>query len=195
MQSPRIIEIPIQIKNTKFLAMIDTGSAENYIPEHVAEKQDLEIQELIKEKTVEIANGSVLNVKKYCELKFKIVNDNNTEYKTIFILLRNPSDILILGMRFLSENDALINLKEGFINLDGAEYEIGFKTRQFNVSDFKIIEKSKIFSAKDKIKDEIDEIVSIAKVNNPILGEIKMLNIKLSSEVNSKGGIKSIWYQ
>ncbi|KAG0440174.1 hypothetical protein DMUE_1930 [Dictyocoela muelleri] len=125
--------------------MIDTGSAKNYIPEHVAEKQDMEIQEFIKEKTVEIANGSVLKLKKYCELKFKIVNDNNTEYKTIFLLLRNPSDILIFGMRFLSENDALIYLKEVFINIDGADYEICFKTRQINVSDFKIIEKSKIF--------------------------------------------------
>ncbi|KAG0442300.1 hypothetical protein DMUE_0372 [Dictyocoela muelleri] len=33
---PRIIEIPINIRDKTFNAMIDTGSAENYIPENIS---------------------------------------------------------------------------------------------------------------------------------------------------------------
>ncbi|KAG0427877.1 hypothetical protein DMUE_5868 [Dictyocoela muelleri] len=119
--------------------MIDTGSTENYIPEHIARKTQLNIDDLEENKEVETANGTTVTIKQFYDLKFKIANDENILYHSRFLLLPNPGDVFILGMRFLSENEAVINLKEGIINLDGVEYEIGFKTQNNNFSDNQLI--------------------------------------------------------
>ncbi|KAG0439961.1 hypothetical protein DMUE_2084, partial [Dictyocoela muelleri] len=44
--TPKIIEFPIKINESIFTAMINTGSAENYIPEIIALRQNLQTHEL-----------------------------------------------------------------------------------------------------------------------------------------------------
>ncbi|KAG0436017.1 hypothetical protein DMUE_4427 [Dictyocoela muelleri] len=104
--------------------MIDTGSAENYIQEHVAKRNNLEVRDLEIEKTVRVANRSTVQIRKFCILTFQIMNNDNISYKTRFLILPNPSEILILGMRFFSDNDAIINIKDKYIALDGTEYDL-----------------------------------------------------------------------
>ncbi|KAG0442299.1 hypothetical protein DMUE_0373 [Dictyocoela muelleri] len=74
-------------------------------------------------------------------------------------------------MRFLSENDAILNLKERFVNIDGIEYKISQRTHTNNLFDTEIVNKTKIFAVKDDIKNLIDK----AKAINPILGHIRLL--------------------
>ncbi|KAG0420322.1 Transposon Tf2-9 polyprotein, partial [Dictyocoela roeselum] len=175
---PRVIEIPIRIKDTEIKAMIDTGSADNFISEKFADEHNIEKLTLDCEKMVEIANGSTMQIKKFSELEFQIQNDKHITYKSSFLLLSNPNCIMILGMKFLMENDAQVNLKDGIINLDGREYEIDLKTNCRNEADDNILNKTKIFTMKNNEVDE-KELIEHAKRQNPLLGNIKIVKHKI----------------
>ncbi|KAG0441617.1 Retrovirus-related Pol polyprotein from transposon 17.6 [Dictyocoela muelleri] len=152
-------------------AMIDTGSVENYIPENVAINYIIPQNELNEEKIAEVANGSTVKIAKYCHLAFNLVEDKNITYKSKFLVLPNPNKILILGMRFLMENDAIINIKDGFVRLDGYEYELKQSSMINNHCDDKILNKTKICS----IKDEIKHLIHKTRKQNPEVGHIKVI--------------------
>ncbi|KAG0440561.1 Retrovirus-related Pol polyprotein from transposon opus [Dictyocoela muelleri] len=175
--SPKILEIPIKIQDKTIPSMIDTGSVKNYLPEHLARTYGFQIIKLAEEKQVKLANRYTLNIKHYCDLDFQVLYDNNTTYKSSFLLFPNTNNTCILGMRFLGENDAIINLKEGLINLDGTEYEMAVKTRINNLSDSKLIDKSKILLVKDN--DEIKEMINTYKRKNPKLSSIENCKHKI----------------
>lgn len=164
--------------------MIDTGSAENYIPEQVLSDTNIDKRRLEKSQIVEVANGSTITVHEYTDLSFSLANDKNVFYKSKFLLLPNPNNIIILGMRFLLENDAILNLKEGLVNLDDIEYDISRKTHTNNQFDTEITNKTKIFAVKDDIKNIIEK----AKAKNPTLGNITLLkhHIQLISDFTQK---------
>ncbi|KAG0427711.1 hypothetical protein DMUE_5883, partial [Dictyocoela muelleri] len=83
---PRVIEIPIRFKDIEIRAMIDTGSADNFISEKFADEHNLEKKSLDSEKIVEIANGSTMRIKQFSELEFQIQNDKHIKYKSRFLL-------------------------------------------------------------------------------------------------------------
>ncbi|KAG0441354.1 Transposon Tf2-6 polyprotein [Dictyocoela muelleri] len=176
--TPKIIEIPIKIDNKSFTSMVDTGSVENFIPEKIASEQKLEQKDLENEKTVEVANGSLVKIKKYCDVKFQIMNDENIFYKSKFMILPHPCNVLILGMRFLTENDTIINLKDGIISLDGKEYEVKARIPNFVAPDNDISRKTKIFSVKS-VYSEINETINKAKIHNPEIGNIQIAKHKI----------------
>ncbi|KAG0442151.1 hypothetical protein DMUE_0497 [Dictyocoela muelleri] len=98
----------------------------------------------------------------------------------MFLVIPNPSEIIILGMKFLMDNDAVINLKDGTMNLDGIEYEICRGSKTNNQHDSEIINKSRIYT----IKDRISNLLQSAMKNNPLIGNINVIThtIDLSRE-------------
>ncbi|KAG0435937.1 Retrovirus-related Pol polyprotein from transposon opus [Dictyocoela muelleri] len=160
--------------------MVDTGSVENYIPDSMVSRHNISVGQLKERKTVELANGSSVSIYEHCNLQFEIMGNTNIKYKSEFLVLPNPTETLILGMRFLTENDAVINLKEGTLTLDGFEYEICQSSLTNNQYDNAIITKSKICSVKDDIKN----LIKTAIKTNPALGNITVVEhkIQLSSE-------------
>lgn len=109
-------------------------------------------------KTTEVANGSAVSMKEEITLSFRLDKGKNNLNPSKFYVLPNPNIQAILGMRFLAENDAIINLKEGFISLDGFEYEIELGKIENNL-DQEIIEKScSIRNYENEIFDLIKQI-------------------------------------
>ncbi|KAG0420373.1 hypothetical protein EQH57_0174 [Dictyocoela roeselum] len=96
-------------------------------------------------KTTEVANGELLEIKEEINLNFRLEHDKNNLYISKFYVLPNPNIQAILGMRFLIENEAIINLKEGYIALDGAEYEIEVGKPESNI-DNEIIAKTRSYT-------------------------------------------------
>ncbi|KAG0438555.1 hypothetical protein DMUE_3019 [Dictyocoela muelleri] len=94
--NPTIIEVPIGIQGFEYKALIDTGSVDNYIPEHVAEKMKLKAERKEKIKKIEMADGSLVEVTHDVELKFKLFNDNKVVYISKFNLIKNRNGNPIL---------------------------------------------------------------------------------------------------
>ncbi|KAG0438524.1 Retrovirus-related Pol polyprotein from transposon opus [Dictyocoela muelleri] len=97
----------------------------------------------------------------------------------------NPNYQIILGMRFLLENEAVINLREGFLNLDGCEYEISGCSEYKNKLEMSIMEKTRTFSLTDPT-DKIAGLLKEMKKDNPSFGKIPKIThkIELISEFN-----------
>ncbi|KAG0436063.1 Retrovirus-related Pol polyprotein from transposon 17.6 [Dictyocoela muelleri] len=179
---PKIIEIPMTLENKKIEAIIDTGSVENYVTEKNIKDINAEPTELDNAKKVELANGNIIEVRKSINLLFKLQEDAKNSYKSKFYVMSNHNTYPILGMRFLTENDAVINLNEGFVTIDGTEYEIDTKTQNLCVAEKKIIEKSKVYAIND-YENKIKDLIKFNKKRNPILGNIP--NILHHIELNS----------
>lgn len=121
---PSAIEIPLELHSKKYPALVDTESVENYLPERIVEDLNIRTEDVIPVKQTEVADGSIVEIKKFANIKFKLFNDENNIYTSKFYILPNPKEQPILGMRFLLENNGIINLSENFININGAEYDL-----------------------------------------------------------------------
>lgn len=169
--TPKIMHIPIKIKDHFFEAMIDTGSVENYLPDKILSKIKIEKKKLSSDREVEMTNGEIITVNQCTDHEIELQNDTNNKYKSKFFIIQNPHEHPILGMRFLIENDAIINLKEGIVIFDGTEYEITNKKQIQNIADREITAISKIYpviNAETRIKTLIQD----AKFRNPPIGNI-----------------------
>ncbi|KAG0440650.1 hypothetical protein DMUE_1581 [Dictyocoela muelleri] len=180
---PKIIEMPITIQHHKLDAIIDNGSVENYVTKKIIQNINMEPKELVQSKKVELANGEIVEVHKSINLTFKLKEDKNNSYRSEFYVMNYRNTYPILGMRFLMENDAVINLKEGFVTLDGTEYEIEPKTQNLCVADKEIIEKSKVYNVQD-YEAQIRDLIRLNKKRNPTLGNIP--NVLHHIELTSK---------
>ena len=167
---PKNIEINIKHHNHKINSIIDTGAVYSYINKNLARKLNLKITNL-KNTKVEIASGELIDINEETEIVIKIENDKKREYKVKFRLLENKNIETILGMDFLINNSAIINLKDMFINLDEKEYEISIRKSIVNEFDKSIIEKTNIFKI-DENQKQI-EFINEIKSNNVKSGLIK----------------------
>ncbi|KAG0419577.1 Retrovirus-related Pol polyprotein from transposon 17.6 [Dictyocoela roeselum] len=169
---PKAIEIPLSINENEYEALVDTGSIENYLPENIIKNQKIPTTKIKPTKITEIADGSLVEIDSYSKVIFKIFNDINNIYKSKFYVIPNPNGQPILGMRFLLENNSVIDLSENTLNIDGVEYEIDCGGSSFNSFDQEIILKSKIYKMKNA-DEKINELIQKFKKQNPKLGNIK----------------------
>ncbi|KAG0440694.1 hypothetical protein DMUE_1552 [Dictyocoela muelleri] len=78
----------------------------------------------------------------------------------------------IFGMRFLLENDGIINQPENYINIDGVEYELNFNIEYRNSAEQSIINKTKVYEIKNGCEKNF-QLVKKYKTTNPSVGNIK----------------------
>ncbi|KAG0436688.1 hypothetical protein DMUE_4104 [Dictyocoela muelleri] len=132
-----------------------------------------------------------MEITKYTHLKFNLFNDTNNIYTTRFNILPNPRGQPILGMRFLQENNSVINLREGAISIDGTEYDVEIQNGTDSFEN-EVISKMRVYEIKD-YKSEISDLIKNQRHEIPDLVTYKMSNIKLKFSTRwnlSKGSIK-----
>ncbi|KAG0442342.1 hypothetical protein DMUE_0341 [Dictyocoela muelleri] len=171
--NPKTIEIPIEINEKKIDGLVDTGSVENYISESAVKVMDVKTNNLHRKKMTEV--GDVVEIEKESDLKFRLLNDINNYYFSKFYVMPNPNKQNILGMRFPFENDAVINLRERFINLDGGDYKLNIVNRISNLSEDELIQKSKTFTLSE-LGLKIEKLITNFKNENPKFGYISNIN-------------------
>ncbi|KAG0420770.1 Retrovirus-related Pol polyprotein from transposon 17.6 [Dictyocoela roeselum] len=125
----------------------------------------------------EVANGSTIKIRKYTNLKFNIFNDTSNTYTTRFNILPYPKGQPILGMRFLLENNSVINLREKTINIDGTKYDVEIHD-ETNTFEDEVISKTRVYEIKD-YKKKISELIKNQKTRNPRIGNIKNAEHKI----------------
>lgn len=99
--------------------------------------------------------------------------DDTVLYKARFKVLKNMSLAGILGMNFLLDNDACIDIAGGVLTLDGKHYEIIINNTN-NEFDDQLILKTRInASLKQNLNLKVKELIKKYKLINKPLGMIK----------------------
>ncbi|KAG0437866.1 Transposon Tf2-8 polyprotein [Dictyocoela muelleri] len=184
---PKIVEIQIKIADEFQNALVDTGATYNFISDELSKKSDSPQLKLSKPVEVETASGDHITCEYTKFMDFQIKGDKQITYKSLFYIFPSKTSKVILGMQFLQENDAIINIKENFITLDNREYEIELSGNKLDKNDEIIIEKSKIYSL-DDINPKFERLIHEYKLKNPEIGHIKTVKheIKLNNEFHPK---------
>ncbi|KAG0438571.1 hypothetical protein DMUE_3010, partial [Dictyocoela muelleri] len=160
------------INESEHEAIIDTGSVDNYIPEHIAYENQLNIERKSNPKKIEMAKGAIVMITHDAMIEFNLYNDKNIMYISSHNFIKNPNNIFILGMRLLSENDSIINLKENYVKFDNMECEID-KPKDFTFEETSVYEKVKM--CKDQKEDKLKNLIQEAKKKNNSIGEISVI--------------------
>jgi hypothetical protein len=173
---PKTIDLDIIIKGKKVKALIDTGAAENYVCQNLIRDLNIPMQPLKECLTAEMANGFTTQVENSASISFNIQGDTMIEYKTECRVLPSLSSELLLGMVFLVNNDAVINMKDDILTLDGKQYEIKTTDSHKNDVNENIMNKTKIFSCADSSKTEVQitQLLESFKKSTPVLGKINI---------------------
>ncbi|KAG0420565.1 Transposon Tf2-6 polyprotein [Dictyocoela roeselum] len=184
---PRTLEMKININNKEMDCLIDTGASFNFIPKHLLNDLTLDSEEIKREIQVETASGESIKCTSLARCEFFLNNDTKCRYKSSFYIFESKSNNIILGMKFLRENDAIINLKDNYINLDNREYEIGKERSNLDMYEQDIVTKTTVFSINKTDKD-FKELKDIMKTKNPKLGHISTFEheIELAYEFTPK---------
>eukprot|EP00477_Mikrocytos_mackini_P001864 GAHX01002022.1.p1 GENE.GAHX01002022.1~~GAHX01002022.1.p1 ORF type:complete len:603 (-),score=94.42 GAHX01002022.1:1109-2917(-) len=80
---------------------------------------------------------------------------------------------IILGLDFLQNNDAIINLKDSTLSLDGKFYELPKAETNLHAIDNTIIDKTQILTISENSETEASKAILDYKLHNPKLGTIK----------------------
>lgn len=104
------IEIPVKINNEEITGTIDTGSTSNFISEETAKRFNVKKEKLEKEVVSKIANNSEIKISEKCNINFKI-KQNKNEIKEDFYIFNNLPVELLLGNKFLTNNECKIDYK------------------------------------------------------------------------------------
>ncbi|KAG0436253.1 hypothetical protein DMUE_4317 [Dictyocoela muelleri] len=177
----RAIEMKMKIKDASLDCLIDTGASYNFIPVYLAEELNLETRQIEEEIQVETASGESIMSSSIVRLEFYLNEDKNCRYKTDFYLFNSRSRNIILGMQFLKDNDAIINLKDNYIKIDNREYEIYYEETKLDEHEQTIAAKSAVFSMSHSDVD-FKELVKKLKKKNPRIGNLKFCEHEIDLE-------------
>lgn len=187
--------IKIFINNLEAIALLDTGSTENFITKGLIEKALIKT-EITGNREIELANQSKVNIKNKTKLEFKINNIPNTIYKTDALVLDKSGYDIILGNEFLKNFSVILDYKRATVNIDGTEIVIDEEIFEHNKQDELITNKTKIYNINtdEEIINRIqNNIISPHKKNNPELGEISL--VEHTIEVTDQNTIKFKQYK
>ncbi|KAG0438775.1 hypothetical protein DMUE_2883 [Dictyocoela muelleri] len=116
-QEPKIktqlIRIDIKIKGKNYQFLIDTGSVYSYIDESLILENDLKVQETTNCSAI-LVDGSTIQSSRETTIAFNIQDDESILYKTRVKIINKMSLTGILGMNFLLENAACIDIAEEY---------------------------------------------------------------------------------
>ncbi|KAG0435340.1 Retrovirus-related Pol polyprotein from transposon 17.6 [Dictyocoela muelleri] len=102
----------------------------------------------------------------------------------VYHIIPNTNETIILGMCFICENDAIINIRKNTLTLDGVKYEILKDNETSNSVEGEIMSKTKVFKMNEDI--EFEELIEKYKKNNPRIGNMTLIEhrIKLLAPFN-----------
>ncbi|KAG0434490.1 hypothetical protein DMUE_5163, partial [Dictyocoela muelleri] len=102
--------------------MIDTGATYNFINEHILPDNATEIEK-VDEINIELVDGRHISTDRMIKFYMTLQGDTQTKYLIQAYVIKPMNIDLIVGIEFLTKNEANINLKDLTISLDDKVYE------------------------------------------------------------------------
>lgn len=100
----KIMQVPVKFT-------LDTGAGENFISADLVENMRIETLQENTSYKVTIGDGSEIVIKRHCELELSMDMIPNVEYKESFKVIEEAKNTIILGLRFLTRQKVIIDLK------------------------------------------------------------------------------------
>lgn len=116
---PQNVELDILVHDYSKKALVDTESVQHYITNEFASKFNLERLQLQRKAYVELADSTTLPIKEMYNVNFIVSNNQHIIHMDTFRVLPKSNSTMILGMEFLQKNDAIINIKDRTMYIDG----------------------------------------------------------------------------
>jgi transposase InsO family protein len=102
--------VPVIIKQSKYQALLDTGSSVNCISEETLHATQLSLQQIQQtDQNFSTASGSSLNPTGMIYLRFWL---NNRRFEDTFYIFKNLSQQIILGRPFMHRHEATLDLHQ-----------------------------------------------------------------------------------
>lgn len=113
-----LIYLDIIVENKTFKAIVDTGSAYNYVSDKVAKTLDHTDITDISKFNIHTANGTEILIQKKIKLLIKI-EDKDEEIEEEFLIFENLINDFVLGNQFNIKNNIKINMKNLTLEING----------------------------------------------------------------------------
>ena len=101
--------------------LIDTGAHTSFISDEYCHLRNFQRESIKNRKNWVTANGSKINVDGQTELKVKI---DKTEFKAIFIIAKELSQEMIIGVDILKPNNCVIDFAENSLSCGDSKIKI-----------------------------------------------------------------------
>ncbi|KAG0437702.1 Retrovirus-related Pol polyprotein from transposon opus [Dictyocoela muelleri] len=170
----KVIEIPETINENKIKGILDTSFDKNYITAKTSEKLQLKPTFMKNPERIQIADGRFGTINREVHINFTLFDDNKNIFKVKFHIIEEPYENVIIGMKFLKENDVIIDFKNDKLNLDGREYKLNGNGNDMCFADSKLIEASRTYNISTN-KENLNKIIEKYKSKNHLLGNIGVI--------------------
>ncbi len=174
-----LLVLPCMINSTESELLLDTGAENNFVSQTVINKINAQTYTGIQIKA-ETADGRISVLDKISQLEIKIKGLEQITFKIQAYVLPDSSTDLIIGHKFLVENDTIINYKQKIIQINDLSLEM--TTKPFSSPkddpDKLILQKSQLCTLQSHLligKDSpasLTDFLYAAALNNPTLGLI-----------------------
>jgi hypothetical protein len=158
-----------KMHDVKAKFLFDTGSVHNYVNEEFAKKSECKTT-LIPMSIAEMANGVQQKIEKEINGDIQLEADTSKIYQVKLKLMSKLTTDIVLGMAFMLDNEAVIDLKEGILTLDGKHFEILENNKHYEHERI-IAQKSEIMNITTS-KEKAEQMIKNYKTNNKELGII-----------------------
>lgn len=178
-----------EIDNKSINVLLDTGTSLNFISENIVNSVKT-IETYTEKKSIILPDGKEVEVHKSCKFQFKLEAIKTHYYKIKAFILPTKTNTLILGTNFLAQERAIINYRDGIINLDGIELEMpGYSILNSEPESILINASNYCNMIRDEIRDtelksakvEVSQIIRDYKTDLPKIGRIP----KIQHEINT----------
>ncbi|KAG0442515.1 hypothetical protein DMUE_0218 [Dictyocoela muelleri] len=135
----KTILIPVTYHNKQYNAILDTGLEYNYVSEKTVEICNNSLIKNIPSKPIELANGSITHVSKTIKDEIQIFNDEKMRIRYKLFVLKKLLYPFLFGIEFILKNNAILNIQNKTITIDGMEYELDMSKKSLTKYDEQLI--------------------------------------------------------
>ncbi len=167
--APKRIVLKGTINEEEVDLQLDTGATGNFITDNQAENMKLVIDPFSI--PIELGNGETIQGKGEVSFEVEMLQIPGTFYRIRALVIPGKGKEIILGMKFLSENGAMLDLEQGLIRIDGRDIEMPKFEGEFKTTPEGII--AETFKGISENNESLNEIIKMHRLSNPKTGNIK----------------------
>ena len=164
------------INGKEYEMLVDTGATDNYVSEEFSNLLKVETQKLDTPQITTLADGTKVSNESKLKFFFGLNSDARQQFLCEAKVMRNLQPHVVLGMAFLQLNNAIINLRDGFVTISGMEIELNRFTDTMANSTKNIFDN--LFSC-NIINSKIGSLIKKTRKEAPALGTITTFKHKI----------------
>ena len=183
----KTLEIRIIIGSSEINAILDTGCFHSLIPSTIAKDEHLEIKESKSSRTLTTISKEEIMTSLESEFEFSVKEMPEMKLKTSALVVTNMQPFIILGLKFIQENNCLLDFSTSTIRIKGRSFPLSRQNVDNAEPDREISEKTSALNIQNysTIQRKIEKLSNMKLKENTFLGvehSIKLISEKPISQ-------------